>query len=64
MINDKIPALMDEVANKHNDMSGTVIAKYIDDFTGETRIDVRGVNNRVYYNSPIVNWSVVKECDE
>jgi len=65
MVN-KIPAMGDEVANVKNEMSGTVIACYTDPNTAPPTLylDVRGVNERVYYGTPASNWNVVAPCDE
>lgn len=63
MVN-KSPALRDEVANVKNEMTGTVIACYKDPNTNVQYLDVRGVNEHVYYGTPAANWNVVAACDE
>lgn len=59
---DKQPELRDEVKHKISDMTGMVITKYSKD--GKYYLDVVGVNNSVYYDTPMENWEVVKVCDE
>jgi hypothetical protein len=58
----KIPEYQDEVKNVKNDTAGTVIAKYT--IEGKTYLDIRSTEEKVYYATPIENWTVVKQyCD-
>jgi hypothetical protein len=52
---------MDEVKSKLNDTSGVVNAIYT--IGGITYVDVK-TDKRIYYQSPVTNWEVVKKCDE
>lgn len=54
--------LQDEVKNLHNETTGTVIAKY--KLFGLTYIDVRGSDDKIYYNSPVTNWETVRTEEE
>ena len=63
----KEPALRDEVKHKVSDMSGIVISKYpkkLPDGKIEPFLDVRGHNEKIYYDTPAKNWEVVKLNDE
>lgn len=53
----KEPNYQDEVKNRLNDSTGVVIAKYTMD--GETYLDVRGSEDRIFYHTKAKNWDVV-----
>jgi len=58
--------LGDEVKNINgNDISGTVIAKYVDQQIGSTlmRLDVRG-DERVYYGTLMKNWKTIIKVED
>lgn len=61
---EKEPELQDEVVNINNDMAGTVIAKYGNPDNDRYYLDVRGVDDKIYYGTPMKNWLVTKECNE
>lgn len=66
-LKDKVPELRDEVKHKISDMAGIVITKYPKVLpTGKTEqyLDVRGFDEKIYYDSPAKNWEVVKLNDE
>jgi len=59
--------LRDEVKHTLNDTAGIVIAKYTDNAQPawlRPRLDVRGTDDKIYYNTPLVHWLVTKVCDE
>lgn len=56
------PECYDQVKHKHNEMVGTVIAKY--SIHSVVYLDVRGFDERIYYKTPIDNWEVIyREAD-
>ena len=63
-----VPNLQDMVSHKLNDMSGVVIAKFAGLKFNPPKpgifLDVRGDNNRVYYNTPAENWTVIATREE
>jgi hypothetical protein len=59
---DTIPELRDEVKHILGEMSGIVITKYWKN--GVSYLDVRGINDKIYYETPTSNWTVLKVCDE
>ena len=62
MVKMRDPEYQDEVKNVKNDAAGTVIAKYT--IEGKTYLDIRSTEEKVYYATPIENWTVVKQyCD-
>lgn len=58
----KDPEFQDKVKNIKNDATGVVIAKY--KTNGIYFLDVRDGYERIWYNTPMANWTVVKACDE
>lgn len=56
------PGYQDYVKNKHNDMTGIVIAKYV--VNRETYLDVRGFDDRIYYGTRAKNWTTVSTEEE
>jgi len=63
-LKDLEPELRDEVKHKNNDTTGIVITKYPGGENLGNLLDVRGVNEKIYYATPAENWEVVKLCDE
>ena len=63
-IHPHFPGYQDEVKHKTDDITGTVIAKYADSIDGQVYIDVRGDDERIYYNSPVENWTTVRTREE
>jgi hypothetical protein len=61
-LKDREPELRDEVKHKNHDVIGIVIEKYKMD--GYQYLDVRGSNEKIYYQTPAKNWEVVKLKDE
>lgn len=62
---DRKAELRDEVKHKKAEMSGTVIAVYPDpDNSIKILVDVRGMDDKIYYGSPQENWEVVKIREE
>ena len=63
--NFKYANLQDEVKHKLNDTTGIVIAKFEKDIDGEMMMffDVRG-EDKIYYQTPAANWSVVAKEDQ
>lgn len=55
------PDFQDEVKNKNNEVTGTVIAIYVKDEI--TYLDVRD-NDHIYYETPASNWETVVTCAE
>jgi len=55
------PDFQDEVKNKNNEATGTVIAIYVKN--GITYLDVRD-NDHIYYETPASNWETTIVCDE
>ena len=63
----KDPECQDQVKNVKNDTTGVVIAKYpLKRGDGELVwfLDVRAGDERIYYQTLMTNWTVVKACDE
>lgn len=54
------PDMADEVKHKTDDMAGVVIAKYPGGENSEKLLDVRGVNEKIYYGTPAKNWEVTR----
>lgn len=64
-LKDLEPELRDEVKSKiAQDMTGIVIAKYLDRENMEPLIDIRLFNDKIYYGSPAKSWEVIKLNDE
>ena len=61
-MDERIPEYQDTVKNKNNEATGIVIAKYRLD--GETYLDVRSFEDKIYYKTPIDNWSAVSTEEE
>lgn len=57
-----MPEYRDVVKHKRNETTGVVIAKYKLD--GLTYLDIRSFEERVYYKTPIENWSVIRTEEE
>ena len=62
----KIPEFQDEVKHKTSDMTGVVIAKYsapnmtVPGYPQTWFLDVRGANEKIYYQTPAENWETVR----
>lgn len=58
----KEPDFQDYVKHVRNTMAGTVIAKY--PVNGVQHLDVRGIDDRIYYQTPAKNWEVIRTLEE
>ena len=67
MATNKEPELQDEVKHKTADMSGIVIAKYPKSFIlrpTKWLLDIRRVDEKIEYGTPMENWEVVRTAFE
>jgi hypothetical protein len=61
------PQMGDEVKNKHNEYTGTVIAKYkknIQPTQMQQRLDVRISDDHVCYNTAAYYWEVTRAVED
>ena len=59
---ERVIQIRDEVKHKHNDVSGIVISKYL--IGSELLLDVRSDDDKIYYCTPIKNWSTVRAVED
>jgi len=59
-----IPEVQDQVKHISGEMTGTVIARFTEGRPIAVKLDVRGDDGRIYYNTPAENWERVRTEEE